>query len=101
MHPLQPFADPLWSISLWQGTILVNEVIKLEELESRWPALQRRICGFAHSPYAEDAELKRNPSSHGHYSEYYDEATKRLVDQYVGVDLAAFEYTFERPSAAR
>ena len=25
------------------------------------PALQRQICGFARSPYAEDADLKRNP----------------------------------------
>lgn len=83
------------------GRLLVNEVIKLEELEARWPSLQRHICGFSRAPYAADADLKRNPSSHGHYSEYYDAATKRIVDDYVAADLAAFGYSFEEPPANR
>jgi hypothetical protein len=80
------------------GKVLVHDVIKLEELESSWPKLQRHICGLAHSPYASDADVRRNPSSHAHYSEYYDEPTKRLVDAYVAADLRAFGYTFERPA---
>ena len=78
------------------GKLLVNEVIKLEELESAWPKLQSKICGFGSSKYGEDAELRRNPSSHGHYSEYYDESTKRMVEAYVAPDLKAFGYVFEQ-----
>ena len=77
------------------GRLLVQTVIKLEELEQRWPELQRQICGFAHTPYAEDAELRRNPSSHSHYSTYYDDATRRIVESYVASDLQAFGYRFE------
>ena len=65
------------------------------QLERRWPALQRAICGLAHSPYSEDVELRKNPSRHAHYSAYYDEASRKLVDTYMGADLAAFGYTFE------
>ena len=78
------------------GKLLVKDVIKLEELEAAWPRLQARICGFAHTPYAADAGLRRNPSSHGHYSEYYDAATRRIVDEYMGVDLRVFGYKFEQ-----
>jgi len=83
------------------GKLLVNEVIKLEELESAWPRLQSKICGFGSSKYGEDAELRRNPSSHGHYSEYYDESTKRMVDAYVAPDLKAFGYVFEQQGGAQ
>ena len=78
-----------------RGAVLVNAIIKLEELEAKWPTLQKHICGFARSPYAEDASLKRNPSSHGHYSEYYDDATRTTVEAYMAADLAAFGYRFE------
>ena len=77
------------------GKLLVNEVIKLEELESKWPQLQARICGFAQSPYSEDVDLRKNPSSHAHYSAYYDDDTRRITDRYMGLDLKAFGYTFE------
>lgn len=83
------------------GKYMVDEIIKLEELERKWPVLQRAICGLAHSPYREDAELRKNPSSHEHYSTYYDDATRRIVDTYMGIDLAAFGYRFEdAPSAS-
>ena len=31
-----------------------------------------------------------------HFSEYYDEPTRRIVEEYMGADLKAFGYTFER-----
>ena len=49
------------------GTLLVNEVIKLEELAEKWEYLGTKICGLAGVPYA-DGGLRRNPSAHGHYS---------------------------------
>ena len=81
------------------GKLLVNDVIKLEELESRWPTLQTHICGFARSAYAEDSNLKRNPSSHGHYSEYYDTETRRVVEAHMAADILAFGYQFEEAPA--
>ncbi|KAL3896720.1 MAG: hypothetical protein SGPRY_013209, partial [Prymnesium sp.] len=36
------------------GTLLVNRVIKLEELEAEWPMLQREICGLANTPYSDN-----------------------------------------------
>ena len=84
-----------------KGTYLVDDIIKLEELEERWPALQRAICGLAHVSYASDAELRKNPSKHAHYSMYYDEETKRIVEMHMGVDLNAFGYRFEVMPASR
>ena len=81
------------------GRVLVKEVIKLEDLEASWPKLQRGICGFAREAYADEAELKRNPSSHGHYSEYYDDETRRLVEEYMEADLRTFGYRFEKAAA--
>lgn len=80
-----------------RGELLVNKVIKLEELQSRWPELQASICGLAQTPYADQLDLRRNPSSHAHYSLYYDAETRRIVDEYMSADLASFGYTFEPP----
>ena len=78
------------------GSMLVHRVIKLEELEREWPSLQAQICGLARTAYADDgADARRNPSSHAHYSVYYDEETRRILEAYVHPDLAAFGYTFE------
>ena len=38
---------------------------------------------------------KRNPSSHGHYSEYYNDATRKRVEDIYAEDLEAFDYRFE------
>jgi len=78
--------------------VLVNRVIKLEELEAAWPQLQREICGLAKAPYA-DGGLRRNPSSHGHYSEYYDDVTRQILAEYMAADIRHFGYQFERPDA--
>ena len=68
----------------------------VEELESQWPTLQRSVCGLAQAPYAADLGLRTNPSRHAHYSTYYDEPTRRILDAYMGADLRAFGYRFER-----
>ena len=44
------------------------------------------------------AKMHDQLSSHAHYSEYYDEKTRRIVEAYVGADLRAFGYTFETPA---
>ena len=59
---------------------------------------QREICGLAKAPYA-DGGLRRNPSSHGHYSDYYDDETREIVAEYMAADIRHFGYAFERPAA--
>ena len=83
-----------------KGKLLVKNIIKLEELEQSWPVLQKQICGFASTPYSDGADLKRNPSTHAHYSTYYDADTRKLVEAYVDADLKAFGYSFEEQATA-
>ena len=58
----------------------VPQVIRLEDLEAKWPGLQARVCGVR-GVAASDGGLRRNPSRHAHYSHYYDAATRRIVDE--------------------
>lgn len=37
---------------------------------------------------------RRNVSQHGHYREYYDDATRRLVERKYARDIALFDYRF-------
>ena len=76
------------------GRLLVDDVFKLEELEDRWPVLQKRICGLASVPYSSGGP-RRNPSQHQHYSTYYDERSRALVAEYMQADLTNFGYRFE------
>ena len=46
-------------------------------------------------------ELNPNPSTHEHYSSYYDDQTRDLVAKYAAGDLTRFGYRFETPAAAR
>ena len=72
-------------------------MIRLEELHQAWPELQRAVCGLSPMPYADaTAAARRNPSSHVHYSAYYDDESRRIVERYMAADLAAFGYKFER-----
>jgi len=71
-----------------KGKLLVDEVIKLEELSQKW--LQGALC--------DDSLLMSqvNPSIHGHYSDYYDDNTQRILVSYMQRDIERFNYTFER-----
>lgn len=85
IHRWSPQVD--W-ISL-NGSVAVDAVLKTENLERdfeqvRWQ-LGRPPGGLP----------CRNWKFHLHYSYYYDEATRRLVEQYYAKDIAAFGYRFE------
>ncbi|HEX3221012.1 MAG TPA: sulfotransferase family 2 domain-containing protein [Nocardioides sp.] len=43
---------------------------------------------------------RKNPSSHGHYSDYYDDETRARVAEVFAPDIEAFGYTFEVPAPA-
>ena len=76
---------------------MVNDVFKLEELSAAWLTLQAKVCGLRGVPYANAANsVRRNPSTHGHYSFYYDDETRKIMTDYMQADLDAFGYTFEQ-----
>ena len=83
------------------GHRLVKQVFRLEDLESKWPELQKAVCGLRGAAYTEDADLRRNPSRHAHYSTYYDGKTKEIIDRYVAIDLKVFGYAFEAERAGK
>ena len=86
---VQRVAQLSWLVGA-DGALLVDEVVRLEELRERWPpTLQKAICGLAGTSYAEataPANARRNPvaASHTrttrtwHYSLYYDEPTRHM-----------------------
>jgi len=79
-----------------RGKVLVEDIFKLEELEDKWPTLQRKICGLSTVSYAQAMALaRRNPSSHKSHEFYYDEPTSRIVEEYMEADIRYFGYTLE------
>ena len=74
-----------------QGTVLVDKIIKLEELNHQWTGLVEELCVDP----GEMALSHANPSSHAHYSAYYDAKTKAILDRHMAADIRTFGYTFE------
>jgi len=78
--------------------LLLDEIIKLEELEAAWPTLQARVCGLHDVSYAaakENPAMRwlNHPSDHRPYSEYYDAETAAIVGEYHAADIRRFGYT--------
>jgi hypothetical protein len=46
-------------------------------------------------------QLRKNQSSHGHYSEYYDDELRDRVAEVFAPDIERFEYTFDDRSSAQ
>jgi hypothetical protein len=46
---------------------------------------------------AVEALPRHNKSSHGHYSDYYDDQSRDRVAELYAMDIEAFGYAFERP----
>jgi hypothetical protein len=90
-HTLCSKNSTLCSKTSTPGTLLVDEVIKLEELDAKWPAVSARFC--LAKPVAVS---QKNAVPHRHYSFYYDDASVEIVRSYMQLDIATFGYEFER-----
>lgn len=73
------------------GNELVDEVIKLEEIDERLPALLEKIDIPDHQdlviPHANRRSSKK-------YSDYYDDESRELIYQRYKYDIAKFNYQF-------
>jgi len=71
-----------------QGHILVDEVLKLEEITEKLPPLLERL-GVPCVVIPRENVIPRK-----HYREYYDEATRVHVAQLYAADIERFGYSF-------
>jgi len=75
------------------GRMLVTEVGRFETLAEDAERVLARLGVAVTLP-------RKNPSAHGHYSEWYDDRLRDIVAERFARDIAAFGYRFERPAAA-
>jgi len=73
------------------GRPIVDFVGRFETLEADAAEIFRRLG-------IRDVELpRRNPSSHSHYSEWYNDRTREIVAKRFARDISTFGYSFDRP----
>ena len=84
-----------WLIDTKQQ-IIVDQVIKLEELASAWPQLQARVSGVARLATMERKNLSPNSKlSSARVREFYqNEETVRIMLLHIGVDMSTFDYVW-------
>ena len=83
-----------WSIRAWAydaaGAPLVDHILRLEDLNTAWPDLAARLglpdCGAL--PHL-NRRVERD------HRDWYDAASRRLVAERYGFDLAHFSYSFD------
>lgn len=72
-----------------RGKVLMDFIGKLENLQSDWEAVCKRI-GIPH------VELQRkNASDRSHYQDYYDTGSKQLVARHWAREIELFGYRFD------
>lgn len=69
------------------GEFVPDWIIKLEDIETEWPRLQKII------PIPD--LVPRNVSEHPHYSECYTERTRRVIERRYADDIRILGYQFE------
>jgi hypothetical protein len=87
IHRWSPQLD--W-VSL-DGKIAMDKVLRMESLQADFAELRSTF----NLPAGEPPCCNWRP--HWHYSNYYDEPTRRLVETYYAKDIEAFGYGFEFP----
>merc|ERR1711871_89473 len=66
-----------------KGELLVDDVVRLEDLTREWPRISAKLCLDD-----DQAVSKINSNSHRHYSFYYDDASSRILQRYMAADIA-------------
>lgn len=74
-----------------KGELLVDEVVRLEDLNEEWPRLSAKLCLDNQAVSILNANAHRR-----HYSFYYDDASSAILRQYMAVDITRFNYTLEQ-----
>lgn len=77
-----------------QGRMMVQDIVKLEELNQEWPRLSKQICAPPGTTVSH-----RNSREHAHYSSFYDDATIEIVRKYSEPDIRRWGYKFERSTS--
>jgi len=77
-----------------KGDLLVDEVVKLEDLNREWPRISTKLC-----LKKEQSVSKINSNKHRHYSFYYDEESRDILHKYMAPDIERFGYAFEQQAA--
>jgi hypothetical protein len=74
------------------GNELVDEIVKLEEINDRIPAILKRI-GIPDADQLTIPFINKRPSKK--YSDFYDDETSKLISQRYQYDIERFGYRFE------
>ena len=70
-----------------KGTIIVDEIVRFENLEREFNNVLKRL--------GEKATLQHlNKSNRGNYRDYYDEEAIEIVHKWFEQDIERFEYQF-------
>jgi Sulfotransferase family len=83
------FGQPQVTWLLRPDKTLVDFVGKVENFVADVNVVRERL-GLEPVP----EQPRRNASSHGHYSDYYDDKTRQRVAELFARDIEAFDYTF-------
>lgn len=75
-----------------EGNVIVDEILKLEELSERWASLQSTIRAKTGKEPQNPPNL--NKTHRGDYREYYTEETRDIVGRLFRKDIDYFGYTF-------
>lgn len=71
----------------WLNGVIPNIVIKIEEVDTQFKKLQELLN--CHIPF-----IHINKSEHKNYKEYYNESSKKIVEELFKDDLDNFNYDF-------
>lgn len=76
-------------ISGRNGDILVDDIFRFESFAEGFAMLSSRLGIDVTLPH-------KKPSSHGHFSEYYDKATSDIVSRVFSRDVEVLGYTMDK-----
>ena len=78
---------------LTKPIILINKVARLENLEKDFTEIFDKIGNINPKSY-DKLKKKVNASSHKHYTEYYNKATRKKIARSFARDIKHFGYEF-------